>query len=90
MYKKVIQYPFERFTPLFILLTLLSFAIPYALIGILILGLVEIRYRKWTVGPLEFIKFLILQMIGSFVVVICYLYGCKKFGVNPFKPMVQV
>jgi len=85
LYKKYIKFPFELFTPLYILFSLLGFLNPIFFIGLPLTAIVELFYRKWSVNIFEFFSFLVLQTIGSFVLIISVLYGCLKFRVSPFR-----
>ena len=90
LYKQRIKFPFEMFTPFYIIFSLLSLLSPYFLILILLTGIIELSHRNWYVSFIEFFKFLVLQIIGSFVVVIFYGYGCKFFKLNPLRPLFGI
>lgn len=85
MYKKYIKFPFELFTPFYILFFLLSFLNPLFLFGLPGITTIELFYRRWRANIFEFFSFLTLQIIGSFILVISVLYGCLKFKVNPLR-----
>lgn len=85
MYKKYIKFPFELFTPFYILFFLLSFLNPLFLFGLPGITTIELFYRRWRVNIFEFLSFLILQTIGSFILILSILYGCLKFKVNPLR-----
>ena len=90
LYRKKIKFPFELFTPLYIILTILTFLQIYFIFGLILLAFFELNFRSWKVGVFDFVKFIILQTIGSFVIVIYYIYGCINFRVNPLKPLIHV
>ena len=90
LYKNKIKFPFELFTPIYILFFILSFIQVYFSLGLLITSLAEIKYRSWSVNFLEFVKFVCLQTVGSFVIVIYYFYGCLKFRVNPIRQIILI
>ncbi len=88
LYKSRIKFPFEMFTPFYILFTALSLLFWQSILLIFLIGLYELMHRKWSVSFTEFFKFLVLQVVGSFIVVIFYLYGCVHFRVNPLRPLL--
>lgn len=79
LYRKHIKFPFERFTPFYIGFALLSFVNIFMLAGTLFAALTEMLYRKWTFRFDDFVKFFILQSIGSFVIIGSVVYGIWKF-----------
>lgn len=85
LYKKYIKFPFELFTPFYILFSLLGFLNPLFFTGLPIITMIELLYRRWKASFFDFFLFLALQTIGSFVLIISVLYGCLKFRVSPFR-----
>lgn len=85
MYKKYLKFPFEMFTPFYILFFVLGFVNPLFFLGLPIAALIELLYRGWKVSLLEFFSFLALQIIGSFVLLISFISGSWKFKVNPLR-----
>lgn len=82
LYKKYIKYPFEKFTPFYILFILLSFLSPMMLLGVFLSAAIEAANRKWSLGILDYIKFTVLQAIGSFIIIASVIYGCYKYGAS--------
>ncbi len=79
LYRTSVRFPFEKFTPFYILFTLLLFIWPYFLLALLATACLEISYRKYKCNFIDFVKFTVLQAIGSFVVIISVFYGFYKF-----------
>ncbi len=82
LYKRHIKYPFEKFTPFYILFVLLSFFNPLLITGALLTAAVEIVSRGWHSGIFDYIRFTALQAIGSFVVIASVIYGCYKYDAS--------
>lgn len=85
MYKKYIKFPFELFTPFYVLFSLLGFLNPLFFFGLLGITATELFHREWRISMFEFVPFLLLQTIGSFILAVSVLYGCLKFKVNPLR-----
>lgn len=85
LYKKFMKLPAERFTLLYVLFSALAFFSPYFLLGAAVTCLAEIKYRNYRCSASDYIKFLVLQVVGSFIVLISVLYGVLKFRFNPAK-----
>ncbi|MFA4819937.1 MAG: glycosyltransferase family A protein [Candidatus Aenigmatarchaeota archaeon] len=85
LYKKYIKFPSDLFAPLYFLFTILSIVNIFSLLGIIIAGLIEIKYRKYAFSTESFVKLLIVQTIGSFVNVFVVAAGCIKYRVNPLR-----
>ncbi|MBD3310355.1 glycosyltransferase, partial [Candidatus Woesearchaeota archaeon] len=85
LYKERIRMPFELFTAFYIVLSVLSFFSLYFVIGFVLVGLTELFYRKWHVGFIGFFKFLLLQLVGSYVILISDIMGIVKYRVNLFR-----
>jgi glycosyltransferase involved in cell wall biosynthesis len=83
LYKRYVKFPFERFTPLYILFSLLSVASTYFALLLIAVALYELVYRKYKFSLFDFVRFLILQTVGSWVVLAAVFYGSYKFRVNP-------
>lgn len=82
LYRSDIKLPFEKFTPLYIALVLLSMLNPAILLGVLAVAAYEMAYRKWRINLLDFAKFSVLQAVGSFVIIASVIYGCRKYGTS--------
>lgn len=78
-YKKYIRFPFEKFTPFYILFSLLSFINPLMVAGVFLTAGIEIASRKWAAGLYDFLRFTALQAIGSFMIIVYVLCGCWKY-----------
>lgn len=93
LYKKYIKFPFEMFTPFYILFTVLfivGLSLPpwlvlVSLMGLTLTAVVELLKRGWKTTLLQFFKFLGGQIAGSFLILYSVLKGCAKFKVNPIK-----
>ncbi|MBI2589906.1 glycosyltransferase family 2 protein [Candidatus Berkelbacteria bacterium] len=83
LYKKDIKFPFEKFTPFYIFLAAASLINPLFLAGLFLAAAIELIDRRWHAGPVDFVKFAVLQSIGSFVIIASVLYGCWKYGSSP-------
>lgn len=83
LYKKDVVFPFEKFTPLYIIFVILSVFNPVFAAALVATSVFEILYRKWHANIWDFVKFLILQSVGSFVIVTAVLYGCLKYRCSP-------
>jgi hypothetical protein len=82
LYRKNIRYPSERFTPFYIIFLLLSFLSPYFLLCILPVAYAELAYRKYSYSVPDYVGFLFLQTIGSFLTLASVLYGSARFRFN--------
>ena len=83
LYKKDIVFPFEKFTPLYIPFVILSVFNPVFAAALVATAVCEILHRKWHPSALDFIKFVVLQSVGSFVIVGAVFYGCLKYRCSP-------
>ena len=79
LYRKIIRFPFERFTPLYILFSLLALWNLVFFVALILISLYEMKYRKWFFNFSDFVKFFVLQVVGSFVLVVYVVYGLLKF-----------
>lgn len=79
LYRKFIKFPFERFTPLYIMFSLMAVTNPLFFVALIITAYAEIIYRRHSCGIYDYIKFLFLQIFGSFLVVLSALYGVYRF-----------
>ncbi len=85
LYKKYIKFPFEMFTPFYILVLLLTTLNQYFSIGLFVVTILEVFYRKYKFSVKSFLKFLIAQSLGSVLNVLAVVYGCIKYKVNPIR-----
>lgn len=93
LYKRYIRFPFEMFTPFYILFTLLCIAglllspwlVLVALLGLIFTGGAELLKRSWRATMSQFFMFLGGQIAGSFIIYYSVLKGCWEFRVNPLK-----
>ena len=83
LYRGKIKFPFERFTPVYVIFVLGGFLNNLAWSGLLVSALAEIVYRKYSFSTVSFIKFLVAQAIGSFLNIFAVLRGCLRYKVNP-------
>ncbi len=83
LYKRDIRFPFEKFTPFYMLFAVASLISPLFLAGLFLVAAAELVDRGWRAGPADFVKFAVLQSVGSFVIIASVLYGCWKYGSSP-------
>ncbi|KHO47470.1 MAG: glycosyl transferase family protein [archaeon GW2011_AR5] len=85
LYRKYIRFPFERFTPLYIIFSVAGFINPLLWIGIPLTAAAEVKYRKYKFSAVSYIKFLIAQAVGSFLNLFAVVTGCVRYRVNPIR-----
>lgn len=85
MYRKHIKFPFEKFTPLYILVWVVSLLNYYALAGFAVLALAELVCRRYSFTAADYVKFIVLQSVGSIIIILSIIYGSAKFRSNPLR-----
>lgn len=85
LYKQRIRFPFEKFTPFYIIFALAGFSNPLLWLALPVIALAEIVYRKYSFGLASFVKFLVAQALGSFVNLYAIAIGCIRYRINPIR-----